>query len=76
MERLIQIHEKKRIQQLDLVSTPNFLAAENLEDENLGRLLVYIVANFLGAENHESLEENCHILDSWLDAQMGENCGN
>jgi hypothetical protein len=40
MERLIQIHEKKHIQQLDLVSTPNFLVAENLEDENLGRLLV------------------------------------
>jgi hypothetical protein len=40
MERLIQIHEKKHIQQLELVSTPNFLAAENLEDENLGSLLV------------------------------------
>ena len=56
----------RRTRQLDLVSASNFLGDENLES-----LLVQIVTSLLAAENLESLEENYHIGDSWLEDQKG-----
>jgi hypothetical protein len=56
----------RRTRQLDLVSASNFLGDENLES-----LLVQIVTSLLAAGNLESLEENYHIGDSWLEDQKG-----
>ena len=52
----------KQTQQLDLMSTLNFL-----EDKNLESTRVQIVTNVLVAGNYEILEESCHIVDSWLE---------
>ena len=57
-----------QLQTPDLVRTPNFLASGNLGS--------WLVPIFLDVEVLEMLEENDHMVGSWLGHQMGTNWGN